>query len=186
MMADIVCPICGQAHSVEKVSTIYVLGISPERLDKVGPLPGEAMGRRPRQSKIPDAELKVLSQRLSPPAMGRQSPTSRPISPDMVVVVFSLVIPFFLAGITNSQPAMLPVALGFLVAFYGLYFWMRKALKAKFERSLAEQQARTERVKRGIGRWMKLYYCAQDDVVFEPGAERTVPADQMGGYLLEG
>ena len=53
------------------------------------------------------------------------------------------------------------------------------------ERDAIATESLVERAKRGIGRWMKLYYCTQDDVVFEPGAERTVPADQMGGYLLD-
>ena len=33
-------------------------------------------------------------------------------------------------------------------------------------------------------RWMKLYYCARDDGVFEPGSEALTPADQTPGYLL--
>lgn len=185
IMRNVICPICGQAQTVEKVSTIYVLGIDPARLEKLAPAVQEAAGGKAGRSKIPAAELKLLSQRLMPPAMGRESPTNRPISPDMAVAVFSLVIPFLLFKINTSQPAALPVALVCLAVFYGAYFLMRKSLKARFERGLAEQKAKVERVKRGIGRWMKLYYCTQDDVVFEPGAERTVPADQMGGYLLE-
>jgi hypothetical protein len=32
---------------------------------------------------------------------------------------------------------------------------------------------------------MNLYYCAEDDVVFEPGGAPPLPADQIYGYLYQ-
>ena len=110
---------------------------------------------------------------------------SRPIHPDLMVVVFSLVVPIFLYGIFDSQRQMgLPV-IGVLVAIYALYFWKRKDLAARFEREKTNQQSADDRIKRGIERWMRLYYCAHDDEVFLPGALEATPTDQMMGLLLQ-
>ncbi len=54
---------------------------------------------------------------------------------------------------------------------------------ARFEGQQASRQAAEERIKRGIDRWMKLYYCARDDGVFMPGSDELIPADLMIGYL---
>ncbi len=170
-----ICPECGQAEQVEKVSTIYLLGMGLKREQ------GQAM--RPWLSEMPQVELKALGKRLSPPSAGRGSPV-RPLHPDLVVATFSLVIPIFLAGIWNTQPGMRLPAVLVLAAFYGLYLWKRKAILKRFERQKAEQKAAAQRIQSGIARWMKLYYCAEDDVVFAPGGE-AIPADQMPGYLLE-
>jgi hypothetical protein len=44
-------------------------------------------------------------------------------------------------------------------------------------------QKAKQRAERRISRWMKLYYCAREDIVFQPGTGKFVPADQMPGYL---
>ncbi len=107
------------------------------------------------------------------------------IHPDTVVLTFSLVAPIFLYGIFTSQRLMLLPVLIILAGFYGLYFWKRKTMVARFELQQLTRQAANERVKRGLDRWMKLYHCSRDDVVFEPGKNQFVPTDQMTGYLLK-
>jgi hypothetical protein len=107
----------------------------------------------------------------------------RPIHPDMVVIALSLIAPVFLYGILTSQRSMFLPVLAVLAVFYGFYFWKRKTMIARFEAQQALRQAADQRVKRGIERWMKLYYCARDDGVFEPGSNELVPADQIAGYL---
>ena len=114
---------------------------------------------------------------------GKRAPT-RPLHPDLVVLVFGLVAPFFLYGVITSQPEALPIVLLVLAGFCGFYIWKRKAMIAKFQAQQLAQQATEERIKRGVGRWMRLYYCAREDVVFEPRGSAAVPADQMAGYLL--
>lgn len=54
---------------------------------------------------------------------------------------------------------------------------------ARFENQLKASREENRRVERGISRWMKLYYCARDDVVFQPGTGKYVPTDQMPGFL---
>ena len=183
MVNSIVCPLCKQADRVEKVSTIYMTGIG---IDRLPPTAGSQPERRASNLElkgIPASSLKALSRKLAPPSSRARVPT-RPLHPDLVVLVFSLIAPVFLYGILTSQPGVLLPALAILAGFYGLYFLKRKQLIAKFERQQTARNAADERVKRGIERWMKLYYCIRDDGVFERGSGELVPVDQMAGYLL--
>ena len=101
----------------------------------------------------------------------------------MVVFTFSLILPVFVFGIYTSQRNLFFPALIFLAFFYGIYFWRRKSMVARFENQLKASREENRRVERGISRWMKLYYCARDDVVFQPGTGKYVPTDQMPGFL---
>ena len=184
MAQPITCPVCGQNEPVEKVSTIYLMGIEARNRRgsaKADDRGGARLFTKPGAS---EAALAALSRRLAPPASGKQAPT-RPIHPDMAVITFSVVIPIFLYGILTSQAKMLlPIAL-LLLGFYGIYFWQRGNLIAKFAAEKAKQQAVERRLKDSIERWMNLYYCAEDEGVFEPGCDSLVPLDQMMGYLLQ-
>lgn len=174
----IACPSCGQSDQVDKVSTIYLAGIGQDRL------PANAEPIRLQLQEITPDELRRLSRRLKPPASNRRAPT-RPIHPDMMVVTFSLILPFFLYGIYQSQANILLPVLAVLAGFYALYLWKRRLIIARFERQVAAGKATDERIRRGIERWMKLYYCVRDDAVFEIGKSELVPADQMDWYLFK-
>lgn len=180
MAKQIICPVCGQPDRVEKVSTIYLTGIGLRRskgsTDSL---------QKELQTKFNGASgLYALSRKMAPPAAGKQAFT-RPVNPDQAVLAFSLIVPLFLYGIFTSQAGMLPLALGVLAIFYAVYFWRRKKLHARFEKEQVARRKADERIQRGIERWMKLYYCACDDWLFEPGSGKPVPLDQISGYLLQ-
>jgi len=173
------CPDCGELDQTTKVSAIYIAGIEQSRSSskKNSPSVSELKG-------IPPSNLAALSRRLKPPASGKQTIT-RPVHPDSVILIFSLVVPFFVFGIGKSQPiALVPVFI-LLAGFYGFYFWKRKSIIAKFDRNQADRKRTEDQVKMQLDRWMRLYYCARDDGVFEPGSKELIPADQMSGYLLK-
>jgi hypothetical protein len=176
MPKKINCPVCGQSDQVEKASTLYLIGIG---LDKTRP---QEQASDPGPKRKPTPSQRALSRRLAPPASGKQA-TMRPIHPDMVVAALSLIAPVFLYGILTSQRSMFLPVLAILAAFYGFYFWKRKTMIARYEAQQASRQAADQRIKRGIERWMRLYYCARDDGVFEPGSQELVPADLIAGYL---
>ncbi len=173
------CPQCNQTDQVEKASTIYLVGINRKPLD-----PQDSNRIAAWLTDLPHAQLHALSKRLSPPSSGKQAPV-RPIHPDMVVIVFSLVAPIFLYGILSSQPGATVPVLAVLAVFYGLYFWQRRRILTRFEGQLAIRRAADERIRKGIQRWMKLYYCARDNGLFEPGSNQITPADQINGLLLQ-
>lgn len=128
------------------------------------------------------SELRLLSRRLKPPSSGKGAPF-RALHPDLVVLTFSLILPVFVYGIYTSQKTNFVPALILLAAFYGVYFWKRKAMVARYESQLKASREAKQRAERRISRWMKLYYCAREDIVFQPGTGKFVPADQMPGYL---
>jgi hypothetical protein len=124
------------------------------------------------------SDIRQLSRRLKPPDSGKKPPL-QPIHPDLVLIAFSLFAPFFLYQILRNQPnSFLPIML-ILAAFYALYFWKRKNILDKFEHQKMERHAQDERVKMAIQRWMRLYYCPQEDIIFEAGEADAVPVDQV-------
>jgi hypothetical protein len=168
------CPACRQNDEVEKVSTLYIAGIGVRK-------------KRQAQATALDKllspqEIAALSQRLTPPASGKQVLT-RPIHPDQALIAFSVVAPIFVYGIFTSQRAMLLPVLLLLAGFYGVYIWLRGALLRRYQQEQASRQASAERVKRGLKLWMGLYYCLRDDAVFELRAKETTPLDFLPGLL---
>ncbi len=178
------CPLCEMVDQVEKVSTIYLVGIGLKRSSTSVDPNKIAPASNPVLMGIPTQSLRGLSKRLSPPAARSQAFT-RPVHPDIAVLAFSLITPIFLFGVFTSQVALLIPVLILLALFYAAYFWKRKALIARFEHQVADRKASDERIQRGIRRWMNLYYCIRDDVIFEPGKSEPTPADQMPGYLFQ-
>jgi len=182
------CPDCGQTDLVAKVSEIYVAGVELKlrRSKKGAPVDSTAAASPPPFWKeMPSQELQALSRQFAPPASGKQS-TFKPVNPDLMVAAFSLIAPVFLYGVlTTQKPAFLPALLA-LAVFFLFYFWKRKGLIAKFDKMIQAQKTSEQRVKRGIERWLKLYYCARDDVVFKPGDGSGTSADQIAGVLMQG
>ena len=124
----------------------------------------------------------AASRKLAPPSSGKQV-LMRTIHPDMIVLVFSLIVPFFLSTIYRSQTGSLIPIVVILFGFYALYFWQRKKLVRRYESQQSQRQAEEQRIRCAVARWMKLYYCARDEIIFEPGDDRFAPVDQMMGFL---
>jgi hypothetical protein len=180
MAKEICCPQCGQSDRVEKVSTVYLVGIG---LNRQPVDPASQVEVKFKLADLSQTDLHSLARQLKPPASTRKLPT-RPLHPDLIVITFSLIVPIFLFGIWTSQTASLLPVLGFLAVLYALYFWRRKAIVGRFEARQSAQRASDERVRQAIERWMKLYYCARDDVVFEPGKTGLAPASETMAFIL--
>ena len=176
-MPEIKCPMCGKSETVEKVSTIYLTGLGLQKEKR-------ADGNRLSGRVKPSADIRNLSGKMAPPSSQKKAFT-RPVHPDQALLAFTVVTPIFLWGIFTSQANLLVPVLVLLVVFYGAYFWQRRRLLEKFQSEQAIRRDADGRVKRGIERWMRLYYCREDDVVFEPGKVKTLPLDQLPGYLSE-
>lgn len=180
---QVVCPECGRSEGIEKVSTIYLAGIKKGRASSQ---PGDDLAAQvlERLPGLSAQDLHTLSRGLAPPAEGKGIPT-RPVHPDLVVMVFSLVMPIFIIGILNQQRGALIPILVVLALAYGLYFFKRKDIIAKFNRAQDEQKEKQKRIERGVQQWMKLYYCSQDEGVFLPGKKELIPVAEIIQYLLE-
>jgi hypothetical protein len=179
MSAPDACPVCGQGLAVSKVSAVYIAGL------QAGKKAAAERADAPVKVRGLSADLlPALSRRLAPPA-SRKEAQLRLVHPDLVVLAFSLIAPVFLAGIYRGQPPFFyPVSLGLALA-YGVYFWQRRRILARFERQMAAERKKQEHIRHAIQRWMNLYYCAKDDIIFEPGGAPPLPADQIHGYLFQ-
>ena len=187
MSGEMVCPVCGKADQVEKVSTIYITGIEVSRGSR-----NQIASRKERQTAnthpglagIPALRLATLSRRLTPPAPRREAFT-QPIHPDMYVLTISLILTVLLYGITTRLPVLLLPMLVLLAGLFALYFWRRKRIIDRFKRQQVFRLVGDEMIKQAIERWMRLYYCARDDGVFEPGNDQFIPTSQMNHTLLQ-
>ena len=181
------CPECDLSDQVDKVSKIYMIAIDRKYASrsKGKPRPTElSSGLLKIDAMMSSRDLYSLAKKLTPPSSGKRA-TFRPIHPDLVVLVFSLIAPVFLYGIASSQSAVFPWILILLIGFYIFYFLKRKTLIARYEAHLQSQRATEERIQNGIKRWMQLYYCARDEIVFNPLDSKSVQVDLMNGYLLQ-
>ena len=182
MKGSVICPICGESDQVEKVSTVYLLGIGLKRRiseDKAQAAPASI---NPLYLGMPAEELRELSRKLAPPSAGKLGFT-RPVHPDVFVLTFSLILPFFLFGIYTSQRNVLLPMLVFLAVFAACYVWKRKSMIARYERQQNERQDAEKRTKHGVENWLKLYYCLKDDGVFEKGSQEVTPTINIAHLL---
>jgi hypothetical protein len=184
MTAKMICPTCRLSDRVEKASTIYLEGMRTRQ-----PAASRQMEGNSEPSAIHNLtdlspkDLSVLSGKLTPPSSGKSGPT-RPVHPDIIVIVFSCVIPIFLMGILNQQRGLFLPVLVIVACLYGLYIFKRKTIISRFKLTLDAKRAEQKRVEQAIKTWMKLYYCARDEGVFLPGNSDLIPIDQMPSYLL--
>ncbi len=170
------------ADQVEKVSTVYLLGIGlKKRIAAESKKPALA-AINPVYLEMPSEDLRALSRKLAPPSSVKAGFT-RPIHPDVFVLTFSLILPFFLFGIYASQRNILLPMLAVLAAFAAWYIWKRKFLIARFERQQNERKDAEKRTKSGVENWLKLYYCLRDDGVFEKGSQDLTPISEVRRLL---
>jgi hypothetical protein len=182
MVGSLICPGCGKADPVEKVSTVYLLGIGLKRQMAVNPGRTAPDAINPRYLEMPAEELRELSRKLAPPASPKSSFT-RPIHPDLFVLTFSLIFPFFLFGIYSSQRNALLPLLAVLMVFAAWYIWKRKSMISRYERQQKERKEAETRTKFGVENWLNLYYCAQCERVFQKGARELVGPSEIGRLL---
>jgi len=184
MVTEIICPACKLGDQIEKVSSIYIHSLELRRKNPKSSNDSRENISAPVSSQLSNHQIKLLSQKLKPPSTPRQAFT-RPVHPDVVVITFSMIIPFFLYGIFSSQKSFLTPSLVILASLYALYIWKRGQIIAKFQRDLDERTGAEMKAKRGIERWMKMYYCARDDGVFDLTRNELIPVDFLPGYLFE-
>lgn len=173
---------------MDKVSKIYLSALERKYASRSSKTPQAveaASGELRIDSQLDSQGLLSLAKKLAPPSSGKGVPF-RPIHPDLVVLVFSLITPLFLYRIYTTQVGMLPWVLLLLAGFIGFYYAKRKSLIAKFEAQRLAQKSAEDRIQKGIKRWMQLYYCARDDIVFNPLEAESIPVDLINGYLLQG
>lgn len=170
-----VCPKCGQNDQVEKVSTVYLQGIGVKNTSTGFP-------EEPTSSQLSKHEISKLRKLLAPPTSGKKELT-RPIHPDLMVLVFTGLLPIFMVGIAGNQRGMLLPVLGIVVIFYLVYFWMRKRLIVRYQQQKQLLVEEKSQVEKAVGRWMKTFICMRDDVLFREGGSVWASMEQADQLL---
>lgn len=183
-----ICPKCGQNDKVFEVRLLYL-----ETLERVKP------GNKAESPNL-DRLLEISGYKDEPPAKKNRvintmiksfaPPSGKPellkqISPDLVVVVFSLVAIFFLYQIYRDQRPVFWISAAIFAAFIGFYILFHKKILARYQNQKDLDTSSKEVIEKAIGKWMKLSYCASDNVVFGIKKSEFVPLDDMNKYLLQ-
>jgi hypothetical protein len=175
------CPVCGKRNQSVPVRVLYFAGIQNQNsASKSDAAIDQSLPESFKQ--ISDQELTALSRRLKPPQSSK-SPGLRPIHPDLVVLAFSLFVPFFLIKIYASQPSSVLPLIVLLAGMYGIYIWKRNSTLRSFNIEETRYKEKRNQNQRALQRWMDLHYCKCEDIIFIPKENQVYPVDQMTYFL---
>jgi ABC-type multidrug transport system fused ATPase/permease subunit len=185
---DAVCPQCNSSKEVYKVSEIYLSGLESIKSSKVLKdnafdivfgHPSQKLGRR----FVDQTTKRTLVSKFAPPSSSKQRIT-RSLSPDFIMFATLLLSLFMLYQIFTQQREVFLPALLIILAVAASYVLLRKKIIAKFQQKQNNEAKETDQVKEAIERWMKLYYCAEDFVIFDQKHHVTVPLQDMNLYIF--
>jgi len=186
--SDTICPKCNNSKEVYKVSEIYLSGLesikssNPPKdntFDLVFGHPSQKFGRR-----FVDQTIKrTLVSKFAPPSSRKQR-ISRSLSPDLIMLATFLLSIFMLYQIFTQQREVFIPALLIILAVGAVYLLTRKRIVAKFIEKQENEARETVQIKEAIERWMSLYYCAADFIVFDKKYHISIPLQEINNYLM--
>jgi uncharacterized membrane protein len=91
---------------------------------------------------------------------------------------------FMLYQIFTQQREVFVPALLIILGVGATYLLTRKRIIARFIQKQKNEARETVQIKEAIERWMNLYYCAVDFVVFDKKHRISIPLQQMNNYLI--
>lgn len=181
------CPVCGKVETTYKVSEIYIQSlIRLKHGDKAeAPIIDRLQAEIPeeRQDKLKGSRYyRQLMESFAPPQGETQS--TRAINPDWVVFAMAILSIFFLYQIYSTQRPVFWYMVGFAIVSFAAYGVFRKKILEKYRKQKTLESGSKGKVEKAVGIWMKLYYCAKDNVVYGSKKEEYVPIEQMRAYTL--
>jgi hypothetical protein len=181
------CPVCGSEEKTFKVSEIYIQSLVRLKHgdEAEAPIIDALQQEIPaeRRDKLKGSRYyRQLMESFAPPQ--GESTASRAINPDWVAVGMFLLSLFFLYQIFATQYGAFWYMVAMVVVAFGAYLFFRTRLLARYQAQRDQESGQRGLVEKSVGQWMKLYYCATDNVVFGLKKDENVPIDQMRPYLL--
>lgn len=180
-----VCPQCGSTQRTYKVSVLYLELISRLQRHETNHQPElDAFLKElyPQMDirAIPAATLHSYLRYFSPPT--GKSQVIRRVHPDGLIAFFSLLLVYILYQMFLAQSPELPFVIGLFIVSLTGYGIFRKKVLQKYTLGIQEEQDERIQVEKEIQRWMRLYYCGQDQVVFDSGEHRIVSKKDIGTF----
>ncbi|MBE0698358.1 MAG: hypothetical protein IH586_15690, partial [Anaerolineaceae bacterium] len=120
---------------------------------------------------------------LSPPSGEKR--VIRQIHPDGMVVFFFVVSIVILYKAFFSQPESLPLIVILLAAGFTAYVIFRKSLVSRYNMRKWQGQQEVIKIEKAVSRWMRTYYCARDQSVFDPITGHQASLEQLKDFFNE-
>ena len=172
MNTGLKCPQCGQADKIQKVSAVYTSGVSSVGYKTFLPPPPKS-DLPPVLVSREGASFTALAKRLAPPPKPTWSDAGANTCLGVLSVIAILGVSLALFSIEGAGMILGPLA--GIVGFILYAKWVaaqtprHKELTSNWEEALAK--------------WNALYYCARDDVVFNPSEGVPMPLAHMAEYI---
>jgi hypothetical protein len=183
-----VCPVCGQETHSYKVSALYVETLMKMKHGNEADTPifDQLRAEMPPEMAAKNTGkgyYRDMIQAFQPPQGGTES--MRSINPDWVAFAMGLLVIYMLYQIYATKNPLFWYTLGMAVALYAAYFIFRKKIIGKYLTEKKQETGGKESVEKAVGKWMKLYYCSTDNVVYGLKKNETIPLDQMRSYVMQ-
>jgi hypothetical protein len=182
------CPDCNSTDKTFKVSLLYMEGsawLNNQNLDQTGQLSQVMKEYLPEPVNRGAQEQFVtrLIALLSPPSGEKQ--VIRQIHPDGMVAFFLVISVVILYKAFFSQPESLPLIVILLAAGFTAYIIFRKSLVSRYNMRKLQGQQEVIKIEKAVSRWMRTYYCARDQSVFDPITGHHASLEQMKDFFDE-
>jgi hypothetical protein len=182
------CPVCNEeAHSF-KVSQIYLESLMRLKHRENTETPtldkwlGAATDGAGKKFKGVQYYHDIVS-KFQPPQAG--ATVMRSVNPDWVAFGLGLLSIYILYQIFRTQYEIFWYMFGFALLVFALYIIFHKQFIARHNVNKSAETGLKTNVEKGISRWMKLYYCSKDNIVYGDKKGHYVPLDQMNDYLMK-
>ena len=178
-----ICPQCHQSDRNYKVSDIY--SESLRVFDKKYPHPVlEALFANKGKdfAPLPDYFDMKFTRLFTPPTGNKTFIPA--IHPDLIVFMIFMLISVFLYFILNNHfSSIIPIIIAGIIILLIYLFFRKDALITYHE---IQKNSRAEPVSKEeiVRRWLKLYYCSRDGIVFDPEKESFASLSTMNDYFL--
>ncbi len=183
----VACPRCHQSDAVRKVSSIVAEGASEVNIERLPPLAWPThISRDTRQPSLSPAEL--LAQRLTPPSSQEIFTFVRyryrtPLPKVILLMILGLLVLLSVGSALFWPGSLAAFLFGTLlvltlcaISLYGIVYVARRRSRYDLEVVTLREKVQTN--------WAKLYYCARDDIVFNPDTARWAAVSQMRELLV--
>lgn len=182
------CPVCNKKDKAYKVSILYMEGLNWQKMG--GSNPGGGLGNIMEEflqgtSDGSAKELFVsrLVTLLSPPAGKKRY--LRDIHPDHMAGFFLIISVIIILRGYLSQPMATPIIIGLLVTSFLVYGIFRRNLLERYNQKITLAQHEFLHVENSISKWMRIYYCARDQCIFDPLSGQHTSLDQLTSFFRQ-
>lgn len=127
--------------------------------------------------------LQNLVKQISPPTGQKQ--ITRAIHPDWMVIFGCVVGLLFVYRMSVTNTGSLPVMISLLSIGLLFYIISRRPVLHRYNERLRNERESIRRLDLATERWMRLYICSKDMLIFDPERHLVVSVDRLSDLLFD-